>query len=1152
MTLGWLGCLAFATVAVNPAAMIPSGDAAVAGVRPFANSAHALAQSFSLSALLFYPFFACLSAGMSIARDEDANVTPLLLATPLSPGEYLLGKIGGTLGYVGSMVAAHVSFAMVWYEAGVVVGSLNLRGPFALSHYIQPALFFLAPGAILSTTLGFAVGSATRSILATACVPLLLFFLGIGGLIPRAALSGPTVDALLSITDVWGVRWLSRTVFANENDVSYFNSALVRPDLAFASNRIFVLIVSVAVGAWLWRNARRIVHRAMPARSRGVALPVASMDASEPPHVTRHGAVAIGRPSNRRAFTSLVHVVLRTTLARPSFLGLVAICVVACMESVASAIGVLETARAWSWGSMAVHLVETITFTVCLALLFMVSEAIAAPRRARVEALTHATAVPSATFVAAIVGSAFVTTLVVLATSGIAAGWVARVSMGPEAIALIAVWGGALGPTFFAWVVFVVLVACLVGARAGTLTVGIVTMGLTAALHLSGRLSWATNWVVWDALRWSDFGGAFGLHRDSLLLNRVLWLLVGLTLLALCIRCWPRIERDGGRPALERRSAWPVALAAGSALAVAILLIARVEAGPDGSGEAARRRAYWDRNVRAWGNALPPTVRHLEAAIVFHPDEGEADVDGWYAVVNDTGQPLTRMAFTVDPSMTQLVWSVDGRATTAEDRSGLNVVTLSEPLPPAGISKIGFRYRLHPQAEASRRGGSVSRFITPSGLLLDSRAAGLFPTPGFVVEVGADRRVGEDAPMVTDEEGQKLPPLEGPSRGFTVRLSLESPHGFVVTGVGSRVSRAEADGSVTEVFESRVPLRHVVLVGGPLERRGRGVVEVAHLPEHARIADEVLAVLDTAHRRYTEWFGPYPWTRLTLTEFPDFDTRARSYPTSIAFSEGMGFHAADDAESVLARTVVVAHEAAHQWWGHAVLPGRASGADALVEGLADYATLLYLDAAHGDEARRWYARRLEDSVLDAQKRGSARAIAQTPLDGTAVDRDVAQAKGAWAFWMLDRNVGRDVLLEALRRVQALAVIEGVHPSLHDLLDEVRTRVRSVPLLDGAVHEWFETTTLPEFQVTTARAILEDGRWRVRASLLNVTPLSREVDVDVRLEPSALDQTVRVSPGRATSLEWISEVEPLRIVIDPRMNVLQRHRERAVATVGTLP
>ncbi len=92
-------------------------------------------------------------------------------------------------------------------------------------------------------------------------------------------------------------------------------------------------------------------------------------------------------------------------------------------------------------------------------------------------------------------------------------------------------------------------------------------------------------------------------------------------------------------------------------------------------------------------------------------------------------------------------------------------------------------------------------------------------------------------------------------------------------------------------------------------------------------------------------------------------TRAQSFPGNISFSEQAGFRAA---RADIA-TIVTAHEVAHQWWGHRLMPGLGPGADVLIEGLANDSTLLFLQEERGPEARMDFARRLEARFLETRR-----------------------------------------------------------------------------------------------------------------------------------------------------------------------------------------
>lgn len=93
-------------------------------------------------------------------------------------------------------------------------------------------------------------------------------------------------------------------------------------------------------------------------------------------------------------------------------------------------------------------------------------------------------------------------------------------------------------------------------------------------------------------------------------------------------------------------------------------------------------------------------------------------------------------------------------------------------------------------------------------------------------------------------------------------------------------------------------------------------IDVYYHPTHTfnieRMVEAVKASLDYATRN----FGPYQHGQVRIVEFPRYATFAQSFPSTIPFSEAIGFIAKVDPEDdadIDYPYYVTAHEVGHQW-----------------------------------------------------------------------------------------------------------------------------------------------------------------------------------------------------------------------------------------------
>jgi hypothetical protein len=159
-----------------------------------------------------------------------------------------------------------------------------------------------------------------------------------------------------------------------------------------------------------------------------------------------------------------------------------------------------------------------------------------------------------------------------------------------------------------------------------------------------------------------------------------------------------------------------------------------------------------------------------------------------------------------------------------------------------------------------------------------------------------------------------------------------------------------------------------------------------------------MLALNGARKYYSEWFHEFPWKELKLSEFPALSTYAQGFPTNITFSEGIGFLTKQE-KTGNAPFTVAAHEAAHQWWGNMLLPGKGPGGDLLSEGMSHFSTILLIDQIKGLSARIEFCRRIEESYGDSRQVDSEKPMVK--IDGSKPgDTTVTYDKMGWVMWML--------------------------------------------------------------------------------------------------------------------------------------------------------
>src|SRR5678816_561135 len=234
-------------------------------------------------------------------------------------------------------------------------------------------------------------------------------------------------------------------------------------------------------------------------------------------------------------------------------------------------------------------------------------------------------------------------------------------------------------------------------------------------------------------------------------------------------------------------------------------------------------------------------------------------------------------------------------------------------------------------------------FCLPSSVVLTGfSSTNMSPYLGWQPGVGVeDDKNAADPKEYTDDfyQGVTRAGIGMAENWYDVHMKVSLPAGWQANGTGECVRDETHGGRTITEWRTDHPVRIFNLVAGHWkEKRGDGVV-VAYDARHPYNVDEMLEALEGARRWYGEWFAPFPWRTLRLSEFAGIASYAQGSPGNITFSENIGF-LTQSKPAANAAFWVTAHESAHQWWPNMAMAGEGPGGDVLSEGMAHFSTIL--------------------------------------------------------------------------------------------------------------------------------------------------------------------------------------------------------------------
>lgn len=1154
-----------------------AGSTDVGGVKIHLNSEFALADLFSQFFMVFYAFFIAVAAGLGVIQDEESKVGEVLHATPLRPSEYLWGKFLAVATAFLGVLLLQILIAFLLLQVFPAPDMAEYLGPFRWRNYFRGIPYLALPNLIFLAGVSFAVGERTRKPVLVFLLPVAFFLLGIFFLWSWSPTWLPLKwNRLLMWLDPSGGRWFTETWNKPDRGAAFYNTQAIVYDLPFLLSRAFWALVGLGAMGWSLRGFARglrgahakaaDVDRALQA---GRSDEVLALPSSQPLADLAMTAKPVGFWAGTGSVAAFE---LRGLLSQPGMYLFVPLILLIVVSNTTLAYGPMGTPLLLTPGTMAVRVFGMLTTLVCFLLLFYCTESLNREANCHLDGIASSTPLPSGSVLLgkALANGVTGAVVVVAAFLGCAVILLVQKTVPLKVGPFLLVWGALMLPTFLAWAAFVNAVQSLTRNRYGTYVIGLATLGFTGFCLSKGWVNWAGNWPLWNALIWSDMG-AFELDRASLFLNRAMVLAFAGFFIFVATHFHARKEPDAtatlnrlrGKSLL--RGFARVGAFASPALVLLLVLVARVNAGYQSKAEEKRGLDYWKKNINTYKDYPKPLIEHVDLVLDLEPAGRSFRLEGTYQLRNHLDKPLAKLPVSLPTDVRNfqdMEWTLDGAKIKPEDRAGLVVFTpVGGSLQPGQKLKLGFRYRGVVLGGSSKNGGGASYFILPSGVVLGDWI--FAPSLGFNDAVGLDKEHKPDPKDWPEDWHQgRTPGLFGNDAPFTTRLRISVPEAYQVNSVGSRMEDRVEGGKRHTLWVSDYPVSGITLAAGKWAVRKGQDTAIYYHPGHAYNLDEMMQALDGARKHYSEWFYPYPWKELKLSEFPGLAGYAQGFTTNITFSEQIGFLTKNEPKANAA-FMVTAHEAAHQWWGNLLSPGKGPNANILSEGLAEFSTALLAQKIKGEAQRIGFMKEMEQSYTDRRRTDNERPLVK--LDGSRPgDQVLTYEKSGWAFLMLADLMGREACLRGLHDFIEHYLTDPDRPALEDFLPFLRRYAPDPSAYDAFTQQWFREVVLPQFKIEHAtRTRRPDGAWDVKFRITNAgtgrMPLAvavangdrllegKDASQPDRLNPEYQEQRSQITlgPGEGRELAVVTPFEPNRILPDPDVKVLQLRRKEAL-------
>lgn len=595
------------------------------------------------------------------------------------------------------------------------------------------------------------------------------------------------------------------------------------------------------------------------------------------------------------------------------------------------------------------------------------------------------------------------------------------------------------------------------------------------------------------------------------------------------------------------------------------------------SDESDELRANYEKALKKYEDVAQPKITGINMKVELYPKDRDYTAEGYYTLVNMEPEAVEEIHVQLNGANG---YGYDFVRFDRESKVKENfkdfayiIYQLDEPLAPGDSMRMEFKTWFN--SKGFVESGSNTSVIFNGTFFNNSEFPGIGYAASYELSQDDDRKDYDLEPK------ERMMKRDNP-KGWKENFITEDSHGidFEIV-IGTEADQiAVAPGYLQKEWEDEgrkyyhykmdqkmLPFFNIVSARYEVMRDKMTIdldslqkeinLEIYYHKGHEYNLESMMKAMKHSFKYFSENFSPYQYSQMRILEFPRYASFAQSFANTVPFSEGIGFMVdTKDNENVDIAYFVTAHELAHQWWGHQLIPASVQGGGVLSESLSQYSALMVMKQKYPQEHMQEFLKEELNRYLSGRANEQKKEL---PLALSENQSYIHYGKGANVMYALQDYIGEDSVNTALSRlVNDWGGYEKNkrYPTTVELVNYLRKVTPDS--LQYLITDMFDKIIIYENKIENASyQKVDDDRYQVKIALdtrkleadsigyTNEVALSDWIDIGIYgVDENGDEKFLYLQKHKITDQEQVIEVEvdakPSRAGIDPLYMLIDRN------------